>query len=114
MRRVTLPLLTRSWRTRRYEAPLRRGLRHAQATGANIEQLGMERGHRTLTVLRKGAKTVTMPMSPRTARGCVLRVVWFALLAVVLARMANCFVRVVAVHSGCSGRQECRASEGST
>ncbi|MTA15418.1 MAG: hypothetical protein F2534_22750, partial [Actinobacteria bacterium] len=44
------------------------GLRVAEATGANIEQLGMERGHRTLTVLRKGGKTVTMPMSPRTAR----------------------------------------------
>lgn len=40
----------------------------SEATGANIEQLGMERGHRTLTVLRKGGKTVMMPMSPRTAR----------------------------------------------
>ena len=44
------------------------GLRVLEAAGANIEQLGMERGHRTLTVRRKGGKTVTMPMSPRTAR----------------------------------------------
>eukprot|EP01041_Mallomonas_annulata_P029370 gene29370-51354_t len=50
------------------------GLRVSEATGANIEQLGMERGHRTLTVLRKGGKTVTMPMSPRTARAVDLAV----------------------------------------
>ena len=39
-----------------------------------LEQLGMERGHRTLTVLRKGGETVTMPMSPRTARAVDLAV----------------------------------------
>lgn len=50
------------------------GLRVSEAAGANIEQLGMERGHRTLTVLRKGGKTVTMPMSPRTARAVDLAV----------------------------------------
>lgn len=50
------------------------GLRVSEATGANIEQLGMERGHRTLTVPRKGRKTVTMPMSPRTARAVDLAV----------------------------------------
>ena len=44
------------------------GLRVSEAIGADIEQLGLERGHRTLTVLRKGGKTVTMPMAPRTAR----------------------------------------------
>ena len=44
------------------------GLRVSEAIGANIEQLGLERGHRTLTVVRKGGKTVTMPMAPRTAR----------------------------------------------
>ncbi len=50
------------------------GLRVSEAAGANIERLGMERGHRTLTVLRKGGKTVTMPMSPRTARAVDLAV----------------------------------------
>jgi site-specific recombinase XerD len=30
------------------------GLRVSEATGANIEALGLERGHRTLTILRKG------------------------------------------------------------
>ena len=44
------------------------GLRVSEATGANIETLGLERGHRTLTILRKGGKTVTIPLAPRTAR----------------------------------------------
>jgi integrase/recombinase XerD len=44
------------------------GLRVSEAIGANIEQLGLERGHRTLTILRKGSKTVTIPLAPRTAR----------------------------------------------
>jgi integrase/recombinase XerD len=44
------------------------GLRVSEAIGADITQLGLERGHRTLTVVRKGGKTVTMPMAPRTAR----------------------------------------------
>jgi integrase len=44
------------------------GLRVSEAIGADIEQLGLERGHRTLTVVRKGGKSVTMPMAPRTAR----------------------------------------------
>lgn len=30
--------------------------------------LHLERGHRTLTVLRKGGKVVTIPLAPRTAR----------------------------------------------
>jgi hypothetical protein len=33
-----------------------------------IDKLGFERGHRTLTVLRKGGKIVTIPLAPRTAR----------------------------------------------
>jgi integrase len=33
-------------------------LRVSEATGANIEALGLERGHRTLTILRKGGRTV--------------------------------------------------------
>jgi site-specific recombinase XerD len=44
------------------------GLRVSEAIGADIEQLGLERGHRTLTVRRKGGKVVTVPLAPRTAR----------------------------------------------
>ena len=44
------------------------GLRVSEATGANIEALGLERGHRTLTIVRKGGKVVTIPLAPRTAR----------------------------------------------
>ena len=50
------------------------GLRVCEAIGADIEALGVERGHRTLTVLRKGAKTVTIPLAPRTARAVDLAV----------------------------------------
>lgn len=50
------------------------GLRVSEATGANIESLGLERGHRTLTVLRKGGKTVTIPLAPRTARAVDLAI----------------------------------------
>jgi integrase/recombinase XerD len=50
------------------------GLRVSEATGANIEALGLERGHRTLTILRKGGKTVTIPLAPRTARAIDLAV----------------------------------------
>src|SRR5271169_598308 len=46
----------------------RPGLRVSEATGANIEALGVERGHRTLTITRKGGKVVTIPLAPRTAR----------------------------------------------
>jgi integrase/recombinase XerD len=44
------------------------GLRVSEALCANIEQLGLERGHRTLTITRKGGKIVTVPLAPRTAR----------------------------------------------
>ena len=44
------------------------GLRVSEAIGADIERLGLERGHRTLVVLRKGGKTVTVPLARRTAR----------------------------------------------
>ena len=50
------------------------GLRVSEAIGANIEALGSERGHRTLTVLRKGGKLVTMPLAPRVARAIDLAV----------------------------------------
>jgi integrase/recombinase XerD len=44
------------------------GLRVSEATGADIEHLGLEHGHRTLTVTRRGGKVVTMPLAPRAAR----------------------------------------------
>jgi integrase/recombinase XerD len=50
------------------------GLRVSEATGANIEALGVERGHRTLVITRKGGKLVTIPLAPRTARATGLAV----------------------------------------
>jgi integrase len=50
------------------------GLRVSEAVGINIDNLGLERGHRTLTVLRKGGKTVTMPLAPRVARAIDLAI----------------------------------------
>jgi integrase/recombinase XerD len=43
------------------------GLQVSEATGADIEHLGIERGHRTLTITRKGGKVVAVPLAPRTA-----------------------------------------------
>jgi integrase/recombinase XerD len=50
------------------------GLRVSEAIGADIEDLGLERGHRTLTIMRKGGKVVTIPLAPRTARAIDLAV----------------------------------------
>jgi integrase/recombinase XerD len=50
------------------------GLRVSEALGADIEDLGLERGHRTLTILRKGGKVVIVPLAPRTARAIDLAV----------------------------------------
>ncbi|WP_197704647.1 tyrosine-type recombinase/integrase [Jatrophihabitans sp. GAS493] len=50
------------------------GLRISEALGADIDSLGIERGHRTLTILRKGGKIVTIPLAPRTARAVDLAV----------------------------------------
>ena len=44
------------------------GLRISEALNADIEHLSVERGHRTLTIRRKGGKIVTIPLAPRTAR----------------------------------------------
>ena len=44
------------------------GLRISEALGADIENLDYQRGHRTLFVHRKGHKTATIPLAPRTAR----------------------------------------------
>ena len=38
------------------------GLRVPEATGADIEHLGLERGHRTLVITRKGGKVVTITL----------------------------------------------------
>jgi integrase/recombinase XerD len=50
------------------------GLRVSEATGADIEALGTERGHRTLVITRKGGKVVTIPLAPRTARAIDLAI----------------------------------------
>jgi integrase/recombinase XerD len=50
------------------------GLRVSEATGADIEQVGLDRGHRTLTITRKGGKVVTFPLAPRTARAIDLAI----------------------------------------
>ena len=44
------------------------GLRISEALGAEVDNLDVNRGHRTLFIDRKGNKTATIPMSPRTAR----------------------------------------------
>jgi integrase/recombinase XerD len=50
------------------------GLRISEALGADIDDLGLERGHHTLTVLRTGGKVVTIPLAPRTARAIDLAI----------------------------------------
>jgi integrase/recombinase XerD len=50
------------------------GLRVSEAISADIEHLGLERGHRTLTVTRTGGKVVTVPLAPRTARAIDLAI----------------------------------------
>ena len=50
------------------------GLRVSEATGSDIEALGLERGHRTLVITRKGGKVVTIPLAPRTARAIDLAI----------------------------------------
>ena len=50
------------------------GLRVSEAIGADIAALGLERGHRTLTVLRKGGKRATLPLAPRVAEAVDLAI----------------------------------------
>ncbi len=50
------------------------GLRVSEATGADIQALGVERGHRTLVITRKGGRVVTIPLAPRTARAIDLAI----------------------------------------
>jgi len=44
------------------------GLRISEALGADIDDLDYDRGHRTLKIIRKGGKRVTIPLAPRTSR----------------------------------------------
>ena len=44
------------------------GLRISEALGADIGDLDTDRGHRTLRIVRKGGKHVTIPLAPRTGR----------------------------------------------
>ncbi|HUY52467.1 MAG TPA: tyrosine-type recombinase/integrase [Streptosporangiaceae bacterium] len=50
------------------------GLRVSEATSADIGALGVERGHRVMTIRRKGGKIVTIPLAPRTARAVDLAI----------------------------------------
>jgi integrase len=50
------------------------GLRVSEATGASIEALGVERGHRALVITRKGGKVATIPLPLRTARAIDLAI----------------------------------------
>jgi integrase/recombinase XerD len=42
------------------------GLRISEALGATVDDLGHERGHRTLTISRKGGAASIVPLAPRT------------------------------------------------
>jgi site-specific recombinase XerD len=48
------------------------GLRVSEACNADIENIGLERGHHTLLVDRKGGKRVIIPLAPRTYRALLL------------------------------------------
>ena len=44
------------------------GLRVSEALNADIDDLGFERGHHILRIIRKGGKSAVVPLAPRTAR----------------------------------------------
>jgi site-specific recombinase XerD len=44
------------------------GLRISEALSADVDDLDIDRGHRTLRIVRKGGKQVTIPLAPRTGR----------------------------------------------
>jgi integrase/recombinase XerD len=50
------------------------GLRVSEACATNIEDLGFDRGHRTLHIIGKGNKPAAIPLVPRTARSIDLAV----------------------------------------
>jgi site-specific recombinase XerD len=43
------------------------GLRISEALGADVSDLGSERGHRTLAITRKGGRRAVVPLAPATA-----------------------------------------------
>jgi site-specific recombinase XerD len=49
-------------------------LRVSEACGTNIEDMGMERGHRVLRIVGKGSKPALIPLVPRTARAIDLAI----------------------------------------
>ncbi len=51
-----------------------KGLRVSEALNADIDDLGFERGHHTLQIVRKGGKRATVPLAPRTARAVRLSI----------------------------------------
>jgi len=50
------------------------GLLVSEATGTDIEHLGLEREQGTLTITRKGGKVVTILLAPRTAQAIDLAI----------------------------------------
>jgi len=50
------------------------GLRVSEVTGADIQALGVERGHQILMIMRNGGKVVTIPLALRTARAIDLAI----------------------------------------
>jgi integrase/recombinase XerD len=51
-----------------------RPLRVSEAVGADIEALSVQRGHRTVSITRKGGKKAVVPLAPRTARAIDLAI----------------------------------------
>jgi hypothetical protein len=50
------------------------GLWISEALNADVPDLNVERGHRTLRIVRTGGKQVTVPLAPRTARAVDLSI----------------------------------------
>ncbi|MGI9584105.1 MAG: tyrosine-type recombinase/integrase [Acidimicrobiia bacterium] len=50
------------------------GLRVSEALDTNVDDMGLQRGHHTLRVRRKGGSTVIVPLAPRTARTVYLAI----------------------------------------
>jgi integrase/recombinase XerD len=50
------------------------GLRVSEAIDTDVDDLGLERGHHTLRIVRRGGNTVVVPLAPRTARTVYLAI----------------------------------------
>jgi integrase len=75
-RRADVEGFARIWKRRARAAVIRVDYESdvSEATGADIEHLGLEHGHWALTVARKGGKVVTVSLAPRTARAINLAI----------------------------------------